>query len=117
MKNSKSVLASLVSAAGLEPVNLDLRPAKKGLEVVEDLSPVAGDHAFFTYFVPGAVFQAKDGSQWQVENIPTEGSGLVRIRNIWYPREEATIPQARIRETIDMWVFPVIQPVPAIETK
>lgn len=105
----KNLLASLISVANLEPVEIKVKDSDKNF-----LSPVDGDQAFYTYFVPGAIFQAKDGSSWQVENLPTEGSGLCRIRNIWYPREEATIPQQKIRETIDMWIYPVIQVVPAI---
>jgi hypothetical protein len=110
----KNLLASLVSIAGLEPVELTLGPTKPDSNSPDNMSPVGGDHAFYTYFVPGAIFQAKDGSSWQIESIPAEGNGFCRIRNVWYPREEATIPQAQIRKTIDMWIYPVIQVVPVL---
>lgn len=110
----KTLLSSLISAAGLEPVELDINKTVTEPNPADINSPVGGDHAFFTYFVPGAIFQAKDGSTWQVEAIPAESSGMCRIRNVWYPREEATIPQTRVRETIDMWVYPVTQVVPTL---
>lgn len=121
MKDPKKILASLASVAGLEPIDVKIDmtdltsgPSKPDKYSPAQDSPVGGDHAFYTYFVPGAIFQAKDGSMWLIENLPTEGNGFVRIRNVWYPREEATIPQQRVRETIDMWVYPQIQAVPAL---
>jgi hypothetical protein len=113
----KNLLASLVSVAGLEPVELTLGPTKPDNGAADNLSPIKGDHAFYTYFVPGAVFQAKDGSTWIIENLPAEGAGYCRIRNVWYPREEATVLQQWIRDAIDMWIYPVIQVVPVLPEK
>jgi hypothetical protein len=86
-------------------------------------SPVGGDHAFYTYCVPGARFQAQDGTTWDLETVTDFGTA--RIRNLWYPREERTIsvvpggpiPGLSLRETIDRWIEPVDQAVPRLESK
>lgn len=109
--NRKQLLAALV------PVSEDaltLGPTKP-IGTSQDQSPVGGDHAFYTYFVPGAVFEAKDGTIWDVENIAD--TGFARIRNKWYPREERTLPQHKIREVIHAWIEPVQQLVPPLVVK
>ena len=80
--------------------------------VAKSQSPVLGDHAFYTYYVPGAAFEAKDGSQWDVENIAD--TGYARIRNRWYPREEVTLHTEDIRKTIHAWIEPIYQLVPEL---
>ena len=62
--------------------------------------------------MPGAVFEAKDGSQWDIENVAD--TGYVRIRNRWYPREEITLHLSDLRKTIHAWIEPVQQVVPEL---
>ena len=110
---SKSHLSALVSIA--EPSddkeNLTLGPTKTPGGAKSE-SPVLGDHAFYTYLVPGAVFQAKDGTYWDIENVAD--TGYCRIRNKFYPREEVTCHVSDIRRTIHAWVDPVQQIVPEL---
>lgn len=108
--SAKSLMASL------EPVSTEAEPVlgpttKPGTANMDN--PTLGDHAFYTYLIPGAVFEAKDGTQWDIEHIAD--TGFIRIRNRWYPREELTIPTQRVRETIHAWVEPVQQLVPSLE--
>lgn len=104
------LLAALVPAAG-EPGDLSLGPTAKPGEANAG-NPAKGDHAFYTYCVPGARFEAQDGTHWEIENIAD--TGYVRIRNLWYPREELTIPMTQLRETIHAWIEPVEQVVPRL---
>jgi hypothetical protein len=108
MTASKSLVATLVAAAGIDAEELTLGPTANETELATD-SPIGGDHSFYTYFVPGAIFQARDGSSWMIEAM--EANGLARIRNVWYPREEATLAPAAIRASIDCWISPVQQAV------
>ena len=84
----KRLLAALVPAAGDQEVS-DTKPDP---EAAKNQSPVLGDHAFYTYFVPGAVFEAKDGTQWDVENIAD--TGYTRIRTPYVSDADA----ARVAE-------------------
>jgi hypothetical protein len=104
----------LVAAIGdlVKAEPLTLGPTVNDLEASKD-SPIGGDHTFYTYFVPGAIFQAKDGTIWHLETV--NDFGMCRIRNAWYPREEATIPVADIRRSIDSWIVPVQQKVTDLE--
>ena len=106
----KSLMAALVPAVK-DPKELTLGPSTSP-NTAQNQSPVLGDHAFFTYFVPGAVFEAKDGTQWDIENIAD--TGYARIRNRWYPREEVTLHSSDIRKTIYAWIEPVQQIVPEL---
>lgn len=106
----KRLLAALVPAAG-DKEDLTLGPTTDP-ETAKSQSPVLGDHAFYTYFAPGAVFEAKDGTQWDVENIAD--TGYCRIRNRWHPREEITLHTADLRKTIHAWIEPVYQVVPEL---
>lgn len=74
------------------------------------LSPVEGDDIFFTYMIPGAIFQAHDGSLWNI--LDYEWDGRVEIENVWYPREHAQVSLDDIRRSIHAWVTPVQQTVP-----
>jgi len=105
----KLLLAALVPASG--ETDLTLGPTT-GPNAAKNQSPAMGDHAFYTYLVPGAVFEAKDGTQWDIENIAD--TGYVRIRNRWYPREEITMHTSDLRKTIHAWVEPVQQVVPEL---
>jgi len=74
------------------------------------LSPIMGDEAFFTYLMPGAVFEAHDGSQWLITAY--DWDSRVEIENRWYPRQIANVGQADIRRSIAMWIEPVNVRVP-----
>ena len=105
-----SLIAALVPAAPVDK-ELTLGPTTDP-STAKNQSPVLGDHAFYTYYVPGAVFEAKDGTQWDIENIAD--TGYARIRNRWYPREEVTLHTEDIRKTIHAWIEPVQQLVPEL---
>lgn len=75
------------------------------------LSPIQGDDDFYTYMMPGAVFEAHDGSQWLITAY--EWDGRVEIQNRWYPRRVANVPLSDVRRSIAMWVEPVNVRVPA----
>jgi hypothetical protein len=74
------------------------------------LSPIMGDVDFFTYLIPGAVFEAHDGSQWTITAY--DWDGRVEIQNRWYPRQIANISTNDVRRSIAMWVEPVNVKVP-----
>lgn len=101
-----NVTANFLAATGIKTEDLTIKPDDQ-TSVLD--SPISGDSTFYTYFVPGAVFQAKDGSSWHVESITDQG--FVRIRNVWYPRQEATVPTASVRRSIDSWISPIQQKV------
>lgn len=99
--------------AALEPV-AEAYPETLGPAADKDsadaLSPTDGDHQFFTYLIPGAVWQALDGSIWVVEEITP--NGLYNCKNQWYPREWKMMTRDEIRNTIEAWIDPVLQHVP-----
>jgi hypothetical protein len=74
------------------------------------LSPILGDEVFFTYMMPGAVFEAHDGSQWVITSY--DWDARVEIQNRWYPRQVANVGTSDIRRSIAMWVDPVNIKVP-----
>ena len=75
------------------------------------LSPILGDADFFTYLIPGAVFEAHDGSQWLITAY--DWDGRVEIENRWYPRQIANVSTNDVRRSISMWVEPVNVKIPA----
>lgn len=74
------------------------------------MSPVEDDFIFFAYLIPGAVFQAHDGSQWMILDYTFEGA--VHIENRWYPRLRPIVSVQDVRRSIAAWVEPVQQTVP-----
>jgi hypothetical protein len=78
--------------------------------IANPLSPLQGDEAFFTYLLPGAIYQAHDGSTWEIEEYDFEGK--VRISNPWYPRRQGVVSVQDIRRSIYAWIDPVHVPVP-----
>jgi|GEM_PF-4651094 len=74
------------------------------------LSPVEGDEVFFAYMMPGAIFQAHDGSQWWI--LGYDYRGQVEIENRWYPRIHAQVSVYDVRRSIDQWIEPIQQTVP-----
>jgi hypothetical protein len=80
------------------------------LQLPNPLSPIQGDEIFFAYMIPGAVFQAHDGSEW---NILFYGSpDEIQIENRWYPRIQSIVAIGDIRRSIHQWIEPVTQTVP-----
>jgi hypothetical protein len=73
-------------------------------------SPTGGDDMFFMYLIPGAKFQAKDGSQWLILDYLWEG--MVEIENVWYPRLKPIISIQQLRRTIAAWIEPVQVTIP-----
>ena len=80
-------------------------------QMANPLSPIMGDADFFTYLIPGAVFEAHDGSQWLITAY--EWDNRVEIQNRWYPRQIANVTTNDVRRSISMWVEPVNVKVPA----
>jgi broad specificity phosphatase PhoE len=90
---------------------VQFKPNPGTMQLPNPLSPVEGDDIFFAYMIPGAKFQAHDGTQW---NIMTYGApDQIEIENVWYPREHAIVAIGDIRRSIDQWIEPVQQYVPA----
>jgi hypothetical protein len=74
-------------------------------------SPLGGDNIFYSFLIPGAVFQDKNGDQWEI--LSYEWNGRVEIENRWYPSQSnANVPVADIRRSIHSWVEPVQIKVP-----
>ena len=86
------------------------KPNPGSLELPNPLSPIEGDEIFFMYMIPGAKFQAHDGSQWNILDYPWQG--MVHIENRWYPRWNAQVSVYDVRRSIDQWVEPIQQTVP-----
>jgi hypothetical protein len=81
------------------------KPNPGSMQLPNPLSPIEGDEMFFAYMIPGASFQAKDGSQWNILDYPWQG--VVHIENRWYPRINAQVNLNDIRRSIEQWVEPV----------
>jgi hypothetical protein len=81
------------------------KPNPGNTQLPNPLSPVEGDEMFFAYMLPGAKFQARDGSQWNILDYPWQG--VVHIENVWYPRINAQVSLNDIRRSIEQWVEPV----------
>jgi hypothetical protein len=87
-----------------------LKPNPGTLQLPNPLSPIEGDEIFFTYLIPGAVFQSHDGQQWIIEAY--DWTGQIEITNRWYPRMHAQVSVYDVRRSIDQWVEPIQQNVP-----
>jgi hypothetical protein len=85
-------------------------PNPGNLLLPNPLSPVEGDEVFFAYMMPGAIFQAHDGSQWWI--LGYDYRGQVEIENRWYPRIHAQVSVYDVRRSIDQWIEPIQQTVP-----
>ena len=102
-----------IITAALEPVaEADPKALSPAAEAKspDALNPAGGDHLFYTYLAPQSVFQALDGSQWQIEEITQ--NGLYWCANWWYPKERKMLTRDEIRKSIESWVDPVLQHVP-----
>jgi len=85
-------------------------PNPGNLLLPNPLSPIEGDEVFFAYMMPGAIFQAHDGSQWWI--LAYDYRGQVEIENRWYPRIHAQVSVYDVRRSIDQWIEPIQQTVP-----
>ena len=81
------------------------KPNPGNTQLPNPLSPIEGDEMFFAYMIPGAKFQARDGSQWNILDYPWQG--IVHIENVWYPRINAQVSLNDIRRSIEQYVEPV----------
>lgn len=91
---------------------VQFRPNPGTMQIPNPLSPIEGDEAFFTYLIPGAVFQSHDGQQWVIDNY-NQGAYGVEIYNRWYPRQRAFVNIDDIRRSIHSYVEPVQVVIPA----
>lgn len=94
-----------------------MKPNPGNTQLPNPLSPIEGDEMFFAYMIPGAKFQARDGSQWNILDYPWQG--IVHIENVWYPRINAQVSLNDVRRSIEQWVEPVqvfiAAPAPGID--
>jgi hypothetical protein len=81
------------------------KPNPGNMQLPNPLSPIEGDQIFFAYMIPGAKFQARDGSQWNILDYPWQG--MVHIENVWYPRLNAQVNLNDVRRSIEQWVEPI----------
>jgi hypothetical protein len=87
------------------------QPNPGTMQLPNPLSPLQGDEVFFAYMIPGAIYQAHDGSQWEIVDYPW--AGYVWIENKWYPRLQGRVSINDVRRSIEQWVEPIQQFVPA----
>lgn len=114
----KKLASSLVDLAGVSaesPTNTPVSWSGQTSPTISNqlanpLSPVQGDETFYTFMIPGSVFQAHDGSQWLV--LEYEWNARVYIENRWYPNISAIVTVSDVRRSIDAWVDPVYVKVP-----
>jgi hypothetical protein len=86
------------------------KPNPGNMLLPNPLSPVAGDEIFYSYLIPGARFQAQDGSWWDIESYDWEGA--ISIVNAWYPRIRAVVSIQAIRRSIHSYIEPITVIVP-----
>jgi hypothetical protein len=80
-------------------------------QIANPFSPLGGDEIFFAYMIPGAAFQAHDGSQWNIIDYPWQN--FVTVENRWYPRLQGRVNLNDVRRSIEQWIEPIQQYVPA----
>jgi hypothetical protein len=90
---------------------VQFEPNPGNMQLPNPLSPLQGDEIFFAYMIPGAAFQARDGSQWNILDYPWQG--YLQIENRWYPRLGGRVGINDIRRSIEQWIEPIQQYVPA----
>ena len=89
---------------------VQFRPNPGTMQLPNPMSPVEGDEIFFAYLIPGAIFQANDGTEWWIESYTAPDE--IEITNRWYPRINAIVSINDVRRSIRQWVEPVTQEVP-----
>lgn len=80
------------------------------MQVPNPQSPIEGDDIFFTYMIPGSIFQDHNGHQWMIQNYT--GPDAVEIYDIWYPHRAPIVSLNDVRRSIHQWTSPVTQTVP-----
>lgn len=90
---------------------VQFKPNPGSMQLPNPMSPVEGDEIFFAYMIPGAAFQALDGSQWNILDYPWQG--MVHIENRWHPRLQGQVSVNDVRRSIEQWIEPIQQYVPA----
>lgn len=110
--NSDSALQALVGDPddARSSTFVQFKPNPGTMQLPNPLSPVEGDEIFFAYMIPGAIFQAHDGTEWWIESYAS--SDEIEITNRWYPRINAVVSINDIRRSIHQWIEPVTQTVP-----
>jgi hypothetical protein len=86
------------------------KPNPGGVELPDMNSPTQGDDCFTTYLWPGAKFEDKNRTQWQIENYGSPDE--IEITNVWYPRQNLVVGIDAIRSSIYAWIEPIYQIVP-----
>ena len=110
--NTDSTLQAMVGdpADARTSTFVQFQPNPGTMQLPNPLSPVEGDEVFFAYMIPGAIFQANDGSEWWILSYTAPDE--VQIENRWYPRLNAIVSIGDIRRSIHQWVEPITQVVP-----
>ncbi len=110
--NSDSGLQALVGDPADTRIStfVQFKPNPGTMQMPNPLSPIEGDEVFFSYLIPGAVFQAHDGSEWWIESYTSPNQ--IEITNRWYPRTSPIVSINDIRRSIHQWVEPITQTVP-----
>jgi hypothetical protein len=110
--NSDTTLQAMVGdpADARMSTFVQFKPNPGSMQLPNPLSPVEGDEIFFAYMIPGAIFQAHDGTEWWIESY--DSSDQIEITNRWYPRINAVVSINDIRRSIHQWVEPITQTVP-----
>jgi len=89
---------------------VQFKPNPGTMQLPNPLSPVEGDEIFFAYMIPGAIFQAHDGTEWWIDSYTSPDE--VEITNRWYPRVHSFVSLNDVRRSIHQWVEPITQTVP-----
>jgi hypothetical protein len=89
---------------------VQFKPNPGSMQLPNPLSPIEGDEIFFAYLIPGAIFQAHDGTEWWIDSYTAPDE--ISISNRWYPRINAFVSIDDIRRSIHQWVEPITQTVP-----
>jgi hypothetical protein len=110
--NSDSTLQAIVGdpADARTSTFVQFKPNPGTMQLPNPLSPIEGDEIFFAYMIPGAIFQAHDGTEWWIESYAS--SDQIEITNRWYPRLGGIVSINDIRRSIHQWIEPVTQTVP-----
>ena len=110
--NSDSTLQAMVGdpADARMSTFVQFNPNPGTMSLPNPLSPVEGDEIFFSYLIPGAIFQAHDGTEWWILSYTAPDE--IQIENRWYPRINALVSINDIRRSIHQWVEPITQTVP-----
>jgi hypothetical protein len=110
--NSDSVLQAIVGDPADTRMStfVQFKPNPGTMQLPNPLSPIEGDEIFFAYMIPGAIFQAHDGTEWWIESYAS--SDQIEITNRWYPRLGGIVSINDIRRSIHQWIEPVTQTVP-----